>query len=242
MRARFVAGVGLLGLMAAFWLVPAASADTTTIGAAAPSSGVLFTGSPDMAVIQETTDPASPSYAVPQVPAGGGQWSVTSWAALGGTGDGSAALEIWRPTSTSRELQLIAIGPQQAFPMDVLTSHSVNIPVLPGDHLGIVSGSDSDFVPHYSSGLVGDEAIWPTAPPSPAVGQTIGGPSSDFTPHGGALLARANVQATLTSTPAVAAPTPTIPTPTTPKKKCKKKKHKRSAESAKKKCKKHKKK
>jgi hypothetical protein len=241
MRARFLAGAGLVGLIAALWLAAAAPAATTTIGAAA-TPGSIFGGAPDFAVIQETTDSASPSYAVPQVPAGGGPWSVTSWGARGGTGDGSAALEIWRPTSTSRELRLIAIGPQQAFPTGVLTTHSVSIPVLPGDHLGVVSGSDSDFSSSYSSGLVGDEAIWPTTTPSPAVGQTIGGPSSDFSPHGGSLDARANVRATLTSTPAVA-PTPTTtPTTTTSKKKCKKKKHKRSAESAKKKCKKHKKK
>jgi hypothetical protein len=239
MRARLVAGAGLVGLMAALWVAPATSADTTTIGAAAPSPGVLFAGASNFAVIQETTDPASPSYTVPQVPAGGGPWSVTSWAALGGAGDGSAALEIWRPTSTPRELRLIAIGPQQPFPTGVLTSHSVSIPVLPGDHLGVLSGPDSDFAPSYSSGLTGDEAIWPIGPTTPAVGQTIGGPSSDFSPNGGALLARANVQATLTSTPAVAAPSPTTPTN---KKKCKKKKHKRSAALAKKKCKKHKKK
>jgi hypothetical protein len=182
------------------------------------------------------TDPASPSFAVPQVPAGGGPWSVTSWGALGGAGNGSASLEIWRPTGTPMELQLIAIGPQQDFPTGVLTTHSVNIPVQPGDHLGVLSGSDSNFSPSYSSGKVGDEAIWPNGPTTPAVGQTIGAPSSNFYPNGGASDARANVQATVTSTPAGAATT----TPT--KKKCKKKKHKRSAESAKKKCKKHKKK
>jgi hypothetical protein len=66
------------------------------------------------------------------------------------------------------------------------------------------------------------------------MGQTIGAPGSDFYPNGGVSSTRANVQATLTSSPPVAVPTKT---------KCKKKKHKRSAASAKKKkCKKHKKK
>jgi hypothetical protein len=240
MRARLVAGAGLVGLIAALWVAPATSAETTTIGAAAPSSGVLFGGAPNFTVIQQTTDPASPSYAVPPVPAGAGPWNITSWGALGGAGDGSASVEVWRPTSTSEEFQLITIGPEQAFPTNVLTSHAVNIPVLPGDHLGVRSGPDSDFSSSYSSGLTGDAAIWPTGTSDPVVGQTIGAPSSDFSPHGGAALARANVQATLTSTPAVATPSPTTPTN---KKKCKKKKHKRSAESAKKKkCKKHKRK
>jgi hypothetical protein len=241
MRARFLAGVGLVGLMAAFWLVPAASAETATIGAAA--TGSLGGGAANFTVVQRATDPASPSFAVPQVPAADGPWSVTSWGALGGAGNGSASLEIWRPTGTAGELRLIAIGPQQDFPAGALTTHSVSISVQPGDHLGILSGSGTGFSPSYLGNPPGDEAIWPNSPTAPAVGQTIGAPGSDFYPNGGASDARANVQATLTSTPAAAAaPTPTPTTPTT-KKKCKKKKHKRSAASAKKKkCKKHKKK
>jgi hypothetical protein len=235
MRARLVAGAGLVGLMAALWVAPAASAETATIGAAAPSPG---NGYANFTAIQQTTAPASPSYVVPPVPAGGGPWSITSWGALGGPGAGSASLEVWRPTSTSGELQLIAIGPEGAFPPGVVTTHSVSIPVQPGDDLGVLSGSDTDFAPHYGTGVVGDAVIWPVSG-TPAVGQTIGASSSNFFPHGGIGDTRVNVQATLSSTPAVAAPTPTTPSN---KKKCKKKKHKRSAASAKKKCKKHKKK
>jgi hypothetical protein len=237
MRAKFLAGVGLVGLMAALWLAPAASAETATIGAAAPSPLVLFGGAPHFTVIQQTTDPASPSYVVPQVPAGAAPWSITSWGALGGAGDGSASVEVWRPTSTSGEFRLITIGPEQAFPTHALTSHAVNIPVLPGDHLGVRSGPDSDFSPSYGGQPPGDAAIWPTGASDPVVGQTIGAASSDFSPHGGSADARANVKATLTSAPAAApSPTPqTAPSPT-PQNKCKKKKHKkRSAASAKKK-------
>jgi hypothetical protein len=233
MRARFAAGLGLIGLVGALCAAPAASAETTTIGAAAPDPGVLFGGAANFTALQQTTDATSPSFAVPPVPAGGGPWSVTSWAALGGTGAGSASLEIWRPTGTSGEFRLIAIGPQQSFPTGVMTSHPVSIPVLPGDDLGILTGPDTDFSPTYSSAKVGDAAIWANSG-TPAVGQTMGGPASDFTPHGGVADARVNVQATLTSTPAASTPAKT---------KCKKKKHKRSAASAKKKkCKKHKKK
>jgi hypothetical protein len=160
-------------------------------------------------------------------------------------GDGSASLEIWRPTGTPGELRLTAIGPQQDFPMNILTTHSVNIPVQPGDHLGVLSGPGTGFRSNYvgAGALVGDEAIWPVGATTPAVGQTIGAPSSDFYPNGGTSGGRTNVQAMVTSTPAGAATTPTTPTATTKTTKCKKKKkHKRSAESAKKKCKKHKKK
>jgi hypothetical protein len=231
MRTRFAAGLGLIGLIMALWVAPAASAVTATIGAAASSPG---NGYANFTAIQQTTAPASPSYVVPPVPAGGAPWSITSWGALGGPGAGSASLEVWRPTSTSGELQLIAIGPEGAFPPGVVTTHSVSIPVQPGDDLGVLSGSDTDFAPHYGTGVVGDAVIWPVSG-TPAVGQTIGASSSTFFPHGGIGDTRVNVQATLTSTPAAAAPTTTAT-------KCKKKKHKRAAASKKKKCKKHKKK
>ena len=169
MRARFTALAGLIGLIAALAVAPAASADTATIGAAA-TPGTLFGGAPNFTVIQRMSDPASPSYAVPQVPAGGGSWSVTSWGALGGTGDGSASLEIWRPTGTPNQFRLITIGPQQPFPTGVLTTHSVNVPVMPGDRLGVLSGPDSDFGPSYCCAPPGDEAIWPT------IGNAGGGP------------------------------------------------------------------
>src|SRR3954447_9442944 len=109
MRARFLAGAGLIGLIGTLSLAPAASADTASVGAAAASTGTLFGGTANFTAIQRRSDPASTSFAVPQVPAGGGPWSVTSWGALGGFGAGSASLEIWRPTGTPEELRLIAI-------------------------------------------------------------------------------------------------------------------------------------
>jgi len=236
MRARFAAGVGLVGLMAALSLAPAASADTATIGAAAPDSGLFFggCGSP-CAYMQETTDGASPSYVVPPVPAGGGSWGVTSWSARGGPGDSSASLEIWRPTGAPNEFRLMAIGPDQTFPMGAVTSHPVSIPVLPGDHLG-VQASDSDFRPIYSSPPAGN--AWMSPHELPAVGETAGGSTSDHNPVGRGADGSVNVQAVVTSASATSTPTqPPI------KKKCKKKKkkHKSSAQSAKKKCKKSKK-
>ncbi len=231
MRRRFVAG--MIGMVAALWLVPSASAGTATIGAAASDSGLFFGGCPSPCAYLQETDAASPSYVVPPVPVGGGPWNVTSWSALGGpSSDGAGALEIWRPTGASGEFRLIAIGPEQPFPPNVLTSHPVNIPVLPGDHLGVQAG-DADFRAIYSSPAALD--AWLSPHELPAVGETAGGSTSDHNPVSRGANGRVNVQATLTSTPA-AAPPPTK------KKKCKKKKHKRSAESAKKKkCKKRKK-
>jgi hypothetical protein len=216
----------VLGVAGALWLVPSAAADTATIGAPAPSADVLGgTCTEPCAFFQAATDAVSPSYVVPTLPAGGGPWSVTSWSALGGSGDSSASLEIWRPTSTAGEFRLIAIGPEQPFPTNVVTSHPVSIPVLPGDHLGVLAGSDADFSPQYGTPNVGD--VWIGPHPSPAVGQTTGAPSSDFYPTYGGTNVRINVAAVVTSAPAAATPVP--------KKKCNKKKHKRSAQSAKKK-------
>ena len=232
--------VGTIVLALALWLVPSASADTAAIGAAAPSAGVLFGGCNACVFIQSTTDAVSPSYVVPPVPAGGNPWSVTSWSARGGTGDGSAALEIWHPTGAVGEFQLVAIGPEQPFPANVLTSHPVSIPVQPGDHLGVQTGPDTDFSGNYSAPHPDDVWIKPITPPLPTVGQTAGGVSSDFTPVGTGADGRVNVEAVVTSAPAI--PTTPAPAPGPTKKKCKKKKkHKRSAESAKKKCKKRKK-
>jgi hypothetical protein len=233
MRKRVLACV--LGVAGALWLVPSAAADTATLGTVAPDSGVFFGGCPSPCVyVQETTDAVTPPYVVPPVPAGGRAWSVTSWSALGGPGGGSASLEIWRSTGTSGEFRLIAIGPEQAFPTNVVTSHSVSIPVLPGDHLGVLSG-DTDFRPLYSAPNIGDAWFSPHFPPVPTVGQTTGAPSSDFPVPSRGADARVTVAAVVTSAPA--------PAVATPAKKCKKKrKHKRSAQSAKKKkCKKKKK-
>jgi hypothetical protein len=232
MRARLTAGLGLIGLIAALWVAPAASASTATIGAAALPSDTLFAGcSSPCDYMQETTAAGSPSYVVPPVPAGQPPWSITSWSALGGAGDGSAALDVWRPTGSPDEFRLISVGDQLPFPTNVLTSHAVSIPVLPGDHLGVRAG-DSDFQSVYQTSNIGD--AWLSPHELAAVGETAGGSSSDHTPSRSAD-ERVNVQATLTSTPAAAAPTTNS--------KCKKKKHKRSASSAKKKkCKKHKKK
>src|SRR4051794_39334339 len=125
MRARFVTAAGLLGLVGALSLAPAASADTATIGAAAPDPGLFTNGCTEPCVYgQWTSDPSSPSYVIPSVPAGGGSWSVTSWSALGAPDSASSAsVAIWRPTGTPNEFRLVAVGPEQPFPANVVTSN-----------------------------------------------------------------------------------------------------------------------
>jgi hypothetical protein len=236
MRKGFLACA--IGSVIALWPGPLASAATVTIGAPASSSTSMGPCN-SCAVMQFTSDPASPSYVVPPAPAAS-SWTITSWTSRGGVANASAAIEVWRPTVKADEFRLIAIGPAQPFPMDTLVSHAVSIPVMPGDSVGLDSET-TNYDPEYG-GVTGDSTVFTIG--TPAQGQTLGGAGSDFPP---ALLishasTRLNVAATLTSTsPAPARPVP--PTKTT-KKKCKKhKKHKkRAAEAKKKKCKKHKKK
>ena len=216
-----------IGLALALWLAPPASADTITIGAPAPSP--TSSGSCNScAVMQFASNTGSPSYVVPPAPAGS-SWTITSWTSRGGQADASAAIEVWRATANADEFRLIAIGPEQQFPTDTLVSHVVSIPVLPGDRLGVNSGT-TNYDPDYG-GVLGDSTYLSIG--TPAEGQTMGGAGSDFMVilYGNQ---RLNVAATLTST------NPAGTTPVPVKKKCKKHK-KRAAESKKKKCKKHKK-
>ena len=214
---------------AALWAVPTALADSVTIGSVAPSS---TGGCNTCTFMQFTTDPSSPSYVVPPAPATG-PWMITSWSARGGIADGAASLEIWRPTNLAQQFQLVTIAAEQTFPANVVTSHAVSIPVLPGDHLALRTGADGSVAPNYVTGSSSDVNYGAVG--VPITGQTMGPSMSDFVPNQ-IPNRRVNAEATLTA-PSAAAPISTTPS----KKKCKKKK--RSAESAKKKkCKKHKKK
>ncbi len=226
MRKGFLAGA--VGLAIALWLAAPASAETITIGAPAPSP--TSSGSCNScAVMQFASNAASPSYVVPTAPVGS-SWTITSWTSRGGQADASAAIEVWRATSNDGEFRLIAIGPEQQFPTDTLVSHAVSIPVLPGDRLGVDSGT-TNYDPDYG-GVLGDSTYLSIG--TPAQGQTMGPPGSDFMVilYGSE---RLNVAATLTST----SPAGTTPLPVQ-KKKCKKHKR-RAAEAKKKKCKRRKK-
>jgi hypothetical protein len=225
MRARWT--LCTIALTAALSLPSVAAADTVEIGAASPSNFPMDSGCGGCHSLQVATAPGSSSYVVPAAPAGG-PWTISSWSARGGVDAGTGSVEVWRPTGNPNEFRLIAIGPEQSFPANTVTSHPVSIPVEPGDHLGVLSLT-GEFSPAYDT--TSDADLEFGAVGNPAVGQTVGGPTSDFLAFKEDR-SRINAGATLT------APS----TPASKGKKCKKKKHKRSAESAKKKkCKKRKK-
>src|SRR5262249_22589692 len=132
---RKACAAGVLALVAVLIQAPAAPAITVTIGSVAPS-GHPGGGCSGCHVLQAATAPSSPSYVVPAAPVTG-PWTITSWSSRGGsTGAGTGSIEVWRPTGTPNEFRLIAIGPEQAFPMDTVISYPVSVPVQPGDHLG----------------------------------------------------------------------------------------------------------
>src|SRR5262245_3141430 len=90
-----------LGLAIGVWFAPSATAASVTLGQVAPPGG--FSGSCGACSdVQFSTDPASPSYAVPGLPAGGGPWTVTSWSFRGGDGGTTptSRLLVWRRTAT----------------------------------------------------------------------------------------------------------------------------------------------
>jgi hypothetical protein len=217
-----------IALIAALCLPAAAAADTVEIGSASPTNFPSDSGCGGCHSLQVSTAPGAASYVVPAAPAGGG-WTLTSWSARGGVAIGTGSVEVWRPTATANQYRLIAIGPEDSFPANTVTTHAVSIPVLPGDHLGILTLT-GEFSPAYDTTSDADLELGVSG--NPAVGQTVGAPTSDFLAFKEDR-SRVNAGATLTA--------PSTPATGTAKK-CKKKKHKRSAASAKKKkCKKRKK-
>ena len=229
MRTRMVL-LGMVGFLVTLWLAPPALAASLTLGAVAPPTGFSAPCSA-CSDVQFATDPASPTYVVPPVPAGGGPWTLTSWSFRGGNGveTATARVLVWRPTSTPDEVKLIDASGDAGVASGAVATLTASIPVLPGDLIGLRSGSNTD--PDYSSSFALDRVVGAVG--DPALGETTGAPTSTYShiENNSDLL---NVSATLTATdPPASSPEPAS------RKKCKKKK--KSAAVAKKKCKKHKK-
>jgi hypothetical protein len=142
----------------------------------------------------ETVSPA-PSYEVPA-----GTWSLTSWSAQGGLKGGSVKLRIFRPTATPGQFRLVAESPLETVAAATIVTFPVQIPVEPGDRLGLQTGPGiggiNDYPSTYSAPL-GDRQYGVIGGPS--VGQTVGtGGEYEVGNDNGHLL---NIAATLTSPP-----------------------------------------
>ena len=228
MLRRSLAGVA--GVIVALSLAGAAHAATVSLGQVAPPGTFETCG--DCSDLQRSTDPATPSYVVPPLPASGNPWTLTSWSVRGlPAGLGTARALVWRPSGTPGEFRLVANSADGQVTAGAIGTFQASISVQPGDVLGIRSGTN--LAPLYDSAHPAD--VWLGAVGDPVIGDTTGAPGSTF-PFVSDPNFLLNVSATITSPDPVVAPTKTS------KKKCKKHKKKRSAETAKKKkCKKRKK-
>jgi hypothetical protein len=224
MRSGFTfAAAGLVALC----IATPATAATVDIGQVAPPGTTGACGG--CTAIQPATF-GGPSAAVPA-----GSWAITSWSIRSGTiVSGFDQLEVWRPVGVN--FQLVAQSNSESV-MALATTGAVrtfatNISVLPGDVLGIRTGSPpGEAAEDYNSGVTGDVS-WEVSG-DPTVGQTVG-PTGNFQTFSTVPNHRVNMGATLTSIPTLTPPT--TQTQPTPRKKCKK--HKKRAVSSRKKCKK----
>jgi hypothetical protein len=172
-------------------LASGASAATVQIGQLAPSS--TDGGCIDCTNLQVETVSPAPSYEVPA-----GSWTLTSWSAQGGLKGGSVKLRIFRPTAIPGQFRLVAESPLETIAAATIAIFPAEIPVEPGDRLGLQTGPGiggiNDYPSTYSAplgnrqdGVVG----------VPTVGQTVGtGGEFEVGNSGGHLL---NIAATLTS-------------------------------------------
>jgi hypothetical protein len=180
-------------MLTSLCLAAGASAATVQLGQLAPAT--TDGGCDDCTNLQVETASPAPSYEVPS-----GSWSLTSWSAQGGLKGGSVRLRIFRPTAIPGQFRLIAETPLETIAAATIATFPAEIPVEPGDRLGLETGPGMGGANNYPStysaplgnrqyGAVGE----------PKVGQTVGtGGEFEVGNANGHLL---NIAATLTSPP-----------------------------------------
>jgi hypothetical protein len=171
--------------------VSSATAATASLGQVAPAGSVG--ACTDCTSLQDQTDPASPSYAVPP-----GNWTVTSWSMMSGTTTtGLDQIRIFRPEAGGN-YRLIAESNYETVtmaPTGALRTFATGIPVQGGDHIGLKTGNpSSDAAYIYASPNAGDLAWLVNG--FPVTGDTIG-PTGDHNSYGINPSARVNMAATL---------------------------------------------
>lgn len=155
-----------LAAAAALVLPTTAFAATTQIGTLSPGQGDYTCSGID--VVQSMSGGAS--YAVPS-----GGTLITSWSIQAGAADtGSAALEVWTPTTTPNVYELLSISALQQLTAGTLNTFDLSsspIPVVAGDLLGLhVEGNVSCafYTGNNTTGFA--DLIQMGTGPTPAVG------------------------------------------------------------------------
>ena len=150
-----IPGVALAMVLAlAMLLLAAAQASATTVqlgqlATAKVSSG----GCSNCNYFQVAVPSVDRSYTVPP-----GSWTLTSWSAWGAADGGGVRLRVYRPTGVkSEQFKLIAESAEENAVAEKVTTYPVQIPVAPGDLIGVESGSDGKYVDLDPAATAGDE-------------------------------------------------------------------------------------
>ena len=133
---KLLCGALMLASLAA---PPVAWAATVQIGQTAPPGTGNGGGCSNCDDLQASTDPATPTYAVP---AGDGgvitAWSVLGAPTVGATGPYSTELLVFRPTSTPGTFAFLAASSSVSPPADgQVHTYTTSIVVAPGDVIGL---------------------------------------------------------------------------------------------------------
>ena len=165
-----LAVVVLVGML---FLAAGASAASVQIGQLAPANAVG--GCTECTHVQVETVSPAPSYEVPA-----GEWDLTSWSAQGGLQGGTVRLRIFQPIAIPGQFRLVAETPLETIAPATIATFPVQIPVEPGDRLGLETGpavGGSDYYPSTYTAPLGNRQYGVVG--APKVGQTVG-PGGEF--------------------------------------------------------------
>jgi hypothetical protein len=151
------AALAIASLAGMLLVASGASAASVQIGQLAPAT--TDGGCDDCTNLQVETVSPAPSYEVPA-----GSWSVTSWSAQGGLKGGSVKLRIFRPTAIPGQFRLIAETPLETIAAATIATFPAEIPVEPGDRLGLETGPGIGGANNYPSTTAPPSAIVSTEP------------------------------------------------------------------------------
>lgn len=181
-------------LLASLALAPAASAATIQIGQTAPPNTGNGGGCGYCEDLQFSTDPSTPSYAVP---AGGGG-VITSWSVLGApsgaTGPFDAWLLVFRPALPAGDFSFVSESAEASPPADgQVHSYPTSIVVEPGDVIGLEytnvpaylpdSGPAANMVSSWQCALTAGTKCAPSESTGlMSVAATLSTPTAAFTP------------------------------------------------------------
>ena len=174
-RTRFALVGSTAFLVSGMLLAAASPAGAVTIGRLAPgtSPGTVCDNSP-FDIVNPTVS-SGPNYEVPSYGVAIGAWSTNAAAGAGQ----QLELKIFRPLSGDTFLQVGHDGPRNLTPSSVNTFSGLNIPVKPGDLIGLNDGN-ADDVPNACAFVGPDDLVQRGGNLNDGEQGLFGGPSADY--------------------------------------------------------------